>query len=122
MTEGSIAIDDDLTTPVFSPYSGRVIKLIAKLGDHVEPGAPLFEIQASEFVQAQNDLITALANLQTARSQFAQAQTNEKRARDLYLAQGGALKDWQQAQTDLIAAQNTVRSDEIALAAVRNRL
>jgi cobalt-zinc-cadmium efflux system membrane fusion protein len=67
-------------------------------------------------------LITALANLQTARSQLAQAQTNERRAHDLYLAQGGALKDWQQAQTDLITSQNTVRADEIALAAVRNRL
>ena len=33
VTEGNIAIDDDLTTPVFSPYSGRVIRLIAKLGD-----------------------------------------------------------------------------------------
>src|ERR1700730_18172999 len=122
VTEGSIAIDDDLTTPVFSQHSGRVIKLIAKLGDVVEAGAPLFAIQASEFVQAQNDLITALANLQTARSQLAQAQTNEKRAHELYLAQGGALKDWQQAQTDLATAQNTIRSDEIALAAVRNRL
>src|SRR5215470_9009218 len=30
ITEGSIAIDDDLTTPVFSPYSGRVAKLVAK--------------------------------------------------------------------------------------------
>jgi len=116
VTEGSIAIDDDLTTPVFSQHSGRVIKLIAKLGDRVEAGAPLFEIQATEFVQAQNDLITALANLQTARSQLAQAQTNERRAHDLYLAQGGALKDWQQAQTDLITSQNTVRADEIALA------
>jgi cobalt-zinc-cadmium efflux system membrane fusion protein len=122
VTEGSIAIDDDLTTPVFSQHSGRVIKLIVKLGDRVEAGAPLFEIQATEFVQAQNDLITALANLQTARSQLAQAQTNERRAHDLYLAQGGALKDWQQAQTDLITSQNTVRADEIALAAVRNRL
>jgi cobalt-zinc-cadmium efflux system membrane fusion protein len=122
VTEGNIAIDDDLTTPVFSPFSGRVIKLTAKLGDRVEPGAPLFEIQASEFIQAQNDLITALANLQTARSQLAQAQTNEKRAHELYLAQGGALKDWQQAQTDLVSAQNAVRSDEIALHAVRNRL
>src|SRR6516164_10998326 len=122
VTEGNIAIDDDLTTPVFSPYSGRVIKLIAKLGDHVEAGAPLFEIQASEFVQAQNDLITALANLQTARSQLAQTQTNEKRAHELYLAQGGALKDWQQAQTDLATAQNTVRADEIALHTVRRRL
>ena len=121
-TEGNIAIDDDLTTPVFSPYSGRVTKLIAKLGDHVEQGAPLFEIQASEFVQVQNDLVTALANLQTARSQLGQTQTNERRAHQLYLAQGGALKDWQQAQTDLVTAQNTVRSDETALHAVRRRL
>lgn len=73
VTEGNIAVDDDLTTPVFSQHSGWVIKLIAKLGDHVEAGAPLFEIQATEFVQAQNDLITALANLQTARSRLAQA-------------------------------------------------
>ncbi len=122
VTEGTIAIDDDLTTPVFSHYSGRVIKVIAMLGDIVEPGAPLFVIHASEFVQAQNDLITALANLQTARSQLTMAQTTEKRTHELFLAQGGALKDWQQAQTDLITAQNTVRSDEIALHAVRSRL
>jgi len=122
MTEGTIAVDDDLTTPVFSHYSGRVIKVVGMLGDVVEPGAPLFVIHASEFVQAQNDLITALANLQTARSQLTMAQTTEKRTHELYLAQGGSLKDWQQAQTDLITAQNTVRSDEIALHAVRSRL
>ena len=51
VTEGNIALDDDLTTPVFSPYSGRVVRLIAKLGDHVERGAPLFAVEASEFVQ-----------------------------------------------------------------------
>jgi cobalt-zinc-cadmium efflux system membrane fusion protein len=122
VTEGTIAVDDDLTTPVYSHYSGRVIKVIAMLGNIVEPGAPLFVIHASEFVQAQNDLITALANLQSARSQLKMAQTNEKRTHELYLAQGGSLKDWQQAQTDLITVQNTVRSDEIGLHAVRNRL
>jgi membrane fusion protein, heavy metal efflux system len=122
MTEGTIAVDDDLTTPVFSHYSGRVIKVIAMLGDVVEPGAPLFVIHASEFVQAQNDLITALANLQSSRSQLKMAQTTEKRTHELYLAQGGALKEWQQAQTDLITAENTVRANEIALHAVRSRL
>jgi cobalt-zinc-cadmium efflux system membrane fusion protein len=122
VTEGNIAVDEDLTTQVFSHYSGRVIKVIAMLGDAVKPGDPLFVIHASEFVQAQNDLITAVANLQSARSQFAMVQTTEKRTHELYLAQGGALKDWQQAQTDLITAQNTVRADEIALHAVRSRL
>jgi cobalt-zinc-cadmium efflux system membrane fusion protein len=122
VTEGSIAIDDDLTTPVFSPYSGRVVRLIAGWGDHVNKGAPLFAVEASEYVQAVNDLITAVAAAKTARSQVAQAQINERRAHDLYLAKGGALKDWQQSQTDLRAAQNAADTTEIALAAVRNRM
>src|SRR5580692_9156431 len=73
VTEGSIASDDDLTTPVFSPYSGRVVRLIAGWGDHVGKGAPLFAVEASEYVQAVNDLITAVAAARTARSQLAQA-------------------------------------------------
>lgn len=122
VTEGNIALDDDLNTPVFSPYSGRVIRLIAKLGDKVERGAPLFALEATEFVQAANDLITAASAQKTARVQLTQAEINEKRTHELYLARGGALKDWQQSQTDLAAAQNTLRSSEIAFAAVRNRL
>jgi cobalt-zinc-cadmium efflux system membrane fusion protein len=121
VTDGNIALDDDLNTPVFSPYSGRVTQLIAKLGDKVETGAPLFAVEATEFVQAANDLITAVGAFKTARSQLAQAEINEKRAHELYLAKGGALKDWQQSQTDLTTAQNGARSAEIALAAVRNR-
>jgi cobalt-zinc-cadmium efflux system membrane fusion protein len=122
LTEGNIAIDDDLTTPVFSPYSGRVTRLIARLGDTVERGAPLFEIQATEFVQAANTLITAVAALKTSRSQLAQAEINEKRNHQLYLANGGALKDWQQSQTDLATAQNAALSADIALATARNQL
>jgi cobalt-zinc-cadmium efflux system membrane fusion protein len=122
VTEGNIALDDDLNTPVFSPYSGRVTRLIAKLGDRVERGAPLFAVEATEFVQAANDLITAVSAQRTARVQLTQTEINERRAHELYLAKGGALKDWQQSQTDLAAAQNALRSSEIALTAVRNRL
>jgi len=122
VTDGNIAIDDELTTPVFSPYSGHVTKLIAKLGDAVRRGDPLMAVEASEFVQGQNDLIAAVAALSTARSQLALAQNNEQRLHDLYLAKGGALKDWQQSQADLITAQGGLRTAEIALAAVRNRL
>lgn len=121
-TDGLIAIDDDLTTPVYSPYSGRVTKLFAKAGDDVIQGAPLFTVQATEFVQAQNDLISAAATLRTARAQLNLVQTNEKRQHELYLGQGAALKDWQQSQVDLANAQGGLASAQIALAAVRNRL
>jgi cobalt-zinc-cadmium efflux system membrane fusion protein len=122
LTEGSIAVDDDLTTPVFSPYSGRVVRLMATWGDTVQRGAALFAVEASEYVQAVNDLVAAVAALKTATAAQAQARVNEKRAHDLYLSNGGALKDWQQSQTDLGAAQNAATAAEIALSAVRDRL
>jgi cobalt-zinc-cadmium efflux system membrane fusion protein len=121
-TDGRIAINEDTTTPVFSPYSGRVTRLIAKPGDSVERGAPLFAIDASEFVQGQNDLVTAVAGVDKASSRLALAQTVEKRQRDLLAIRGGALKDLEQAQSDLVSAQGDLRSAEIALAAARNRL
>lgn len=121
-TDGKIAINDDTTTPVFSPYSGRVSKLIAKPGDHVERGAPLFAIEASEFVQGQNDLVTAVAGVDKAKSRLQLAQQVEKRQRELLAIRGGALKDLEQAQSDLVNAQGDMRSAEIALAAARNRL
>jgi cobalt-zinc-cadmium efflux system membrane fusion protein len=121
-TEGKIANDDDATTPVFSPYSGRVTKLFARAGDTVKQGAPLIALVASEFVQGQNDLISAVATLNTARAQLDLARTNEKRQHELYDAKGGALKDWQQSKVDLATAEGSFRSGEIALAAVRNRL
>jgi len=121
-TDGKIAINEDTTTPVFSPYSGRVTRLVAKPGDQVERGAPLFAIDASEFVQGQNDLVTAVAGVEKARARLALAQTVEKRQRDLLAIRGGALKDLEQAQSDLVSAQGDLRSAEIALAAARNRL
>lgn len=121
-TEGKIANDDDATTPVFSPYSGRVTKLFTKAGDEVAQGTSLFAVDASEFVQAQNDLISAVCTLNTARAQLDLAQTNEKRQHTLYDAKGGALKDWQQSKVDLATAEGNFRSAEIALGAVRNRL
>jgi cobalt-zinc-cadmium efflux system membrane fusion protein len=122
VTEGKIALNDDTTTPVFSPYSGRVTKLLAKAGDVVTQGQPLFVVAASEFVQGQNDLIAALQGLNTARAQLRLATTNEKRQHDLYEAKGGSLKDWQQSQADLETARSNERTAEIALTAVRNRL
>jgi cobalt-zinc-cadmium efflux system membrane fusion protein len=121
-TDGKIAINDDTTTPVYSPFSGRVSRLIAKPGDHVERGQPLFAIEASEFVQGQNDLVTAVAGVDKAKSRLALAQQVEKRQKELLAIRGGALKDLEQAQSDLVNAQGDMRAAEIALAASRNRL
>ena len=108
LTEGKIAVNGDRATPVFSPYSGRVTRVIAGLGDTVKAGAPLATLEASEFVQAQNDLRLAASQIKLAR-------INETRKHALYDAKGGSLQDWQSAQADLTSA-------ETALTSVRNRL
>ena len=122
VTDGKIAVDEDHSTPIFSPYSGRVVKILAKPGDSVTRGQLLFTLEATDMVQAQNDFITAVAGVETARSQLKLSEINEKRQHDLYDGKAVPLKDWQQAQNDLIASQSNMRSAEIALEAVRNRL
>jgi cobalt-zinc-cadmium efflux system membrane fusion protein len=122
VTDGKIAVNSNTTTPVFSPFSGRVTKITANLGDNIARGAPMLAVEATEFIQAQNDLIAAIAALDTAKAQLTQAELIEKRKHAMYEAKGGSLQDWQQAQSDLVAAQSGNRSAEIALAAVRNRL
>src|SRR5260370_22675645 len=103
-TDGKIAINEDTTTPVFSPFSGRVSKLIARPGDFVERGAPLFAIEASEFVQGHNDLITAVAGVEKARSRLVLAPTAEKRQRALRAIRGGPLNDLWDAETGVWGA------------------
>ncbi len=122
VTEGKIAVDEDRSTPVFSPYAGRVTKLLARPGDSVTQGQPLFVIEAADTVQAQNDFITAATGLNKARSALDLAQLQHKRAKDLFEGKAVPLKDFQQADATLIQAQNDLRSTETALEAARNKL
>ena len=122
VTEGKIAVDEDRSTPVFSPYAGRVTRLLARPGDRVTQGQPLFVIEAADNVQSQNDFIAASTSMNKAKSQLDLAQIQDKRARDLYEGKAIPLKDSQQAQAALVTAQNDMRSAETALGAARNRL
>ena len=122
VTEGKIAVDEDRSTPIFSPYAGRVIKLFVKPGDTVTVGQPLFTVQAADMVQAQNDFISAATALNKARSAQNLAQIIDKRQRLLYEGKAVPLKEVQNARAALDAAENDVRSAEVALEATRNRL
>src|ERR1700716_2111396 len=122
VTEGKVAAGEDRSTPVFSPYAGRVTKLLARPGDRVVQGQPLFVIEAADTVQAQNDFIAAMTGLNKARSALDLAQLQHKRAKDLFEGKAVPLKDYQQAEATLIQAQNDLRSGETALEAARNKL
>jgi cobalt-zinc-cadmium efflux system membrane fusion protein len=108
VADGQIAVNADTTTQVFSPYSGRVVRVLAGIGDRVRSGAPLVSLDASENLDAQSALITALSQARLAR-------LNETRRHAAYDSHGGSLQDWQQAQADLTTA-------EANLSAARGRL
>ena len=122
ITEGKVAVDEDRSTPVFSPYAGRVTKLLARPGDSVTQGQPLFVIEAADTVQAQNDFIAAVTGLNKAKSALDLAQLQDTRAKDLFEGKAVPLKDYQQSQATLIQAQNDMRSAQTALDAARSRL
>lgn len=103
VTDGRIALNGDTTTQVFSPYSGRVVRVMASPGEYVKQGAPLLRIEATEFVQAQSDLLNTAATLKLAR-------INEERKHAAYDGKGGSQQDWQQAQVDRAAAENAYAS------------
>jgi cobalt-zinc-cadmium efflux system membrane fusion protein len=122
VTEGKVAVDEDRSTPVFSPYAGRITKLLARPGDNVKQGQPLFVIEAADTVQAQNDFITAITSLNKAKSALDLAEIQDKRAKDLFEGKAIPLKDFQQAEATFVQAQNDMRSAQTALEAARNKL
>jgi len=122
VTEGKIAIEEDRSTPVFSPYTGRVTKLLVRPGDNVVKGQPLFVIEAADTVQAQNDYIAAMTSLNKAQSAVDLAKIQDTRAKDLFEGKAVPLKDYQQSQATLIQAQNDLRSSQTALEASTTKL
>jgi cobalt-zinc-cadmium efflux system membrane fusion protein len=121
-TEGKIAVNEDHSTPIFSPYAGRVSTLTVKAGDHVDRGQLLFVIEATDAVQALNDFAAASAAVNKARSALNFAKISAKRSSDLYDGKAVPLKDVQNAQASLVSAENDARAADTALEAARNRL
>ena len=120
---GKIAFNEEFITPVFSPYAGRVTRVIAKPGDVVKSTSPLLELYTPDLMQAQSDLIgNTTATLAKAKNALSLARRNEERQHQLYLEKAAALKDWQQAQADVTNAESDVRAAEAALLAARDKL
>jgi cobalt-zinc-cadmium efflux system membrane fusion protein len=119
---GQIAFNDHTVTPVLAPFSGRITRLIAKIGDQVTRGTPLFEIDSPEIVQAQNELIAASQALEKSKAQLALAKTTLDRAKELFAARAGAKRDLDQAENNYANAGYDMHAAQGNLTAVRNRL
>ncbi|NYD92258.1 cobalt-zinc-cadmium efflux system membrane fusion protein [Sphingomonas melonis] len=122
LASGAITVDGDHSTPVLMPYTGQVVRVLVDAGQRVTQGQPLLLVRTSDFVDARNALFAAHAAYQNAQAQLATATRTAERQKLIYETAGGAQKDYQQAQTDLAAAQATARTAAAALGAARDKL
>jgi membrane fusion protein, heavy metal efflux system len=119
---GQIAFNEDASTMVLAPYSGRVTRVIAKVGDVLKRGDALFEIESPEVVQTQLDLIAAVQVLEKSKSQFALAKRALDRATSLFANKITPEREVEKANNDYAAAESDLRTAEGAVSAARNRL
>lgn len=94
---GRLTWDEERTVRVFTPFAGRVTRIVANLGQQVEMGQALAELTSPDFGQAQADARKAEADLATKMSQLG-------RVKELAAAGVVAAKDLQQAEADQKAA------------------
>ncbi len=88
-----VAYDDNYTARVFSPISGRVVKIAADTGQHVKAGEPLLWIDSPDYAAGASDSLKADADLARKKKAF-------DRAKQLFDIQALALKDLESAEAD----------------------
>jgi cobalt-zinc-cadmium efflux system membrane fusion protein len=91
VSSARIAFDESRVAHVWSPVTGRVTRILVDLGQQVKKGQPLAVITTP-------DLGNALADLEKARVQVAQAGKELQRQKELFAAHAGSQRDLENAQ------------------------
>lgn len=119
---GKVGFNEDRQTPVFTPYAGRVIEVLANKGDLVKAGQPLLIVESPELVSVENDLASARTEQDKAKIALDTAMKNADRSRALLAREAIAAKDVQLAEADLARAREDQRRADAAVALYENRL
>jgi len=119
---GQIAFNEDVSTTVLTPFSGRVTRVLASVGDTIKRGEPLFEIDSPEVAQAQAELLSALNGSLKAKSQLDFAKQVFDRQTGLFSDRATSQREVDQARNDYAAAESDFKTAESMLNAARNKL
>lgn len=95
---GRLVWDEERTVRLYPPFAGRVARILVKPGDVVRAGQPLALLFSPDFGQAQ-------AEARKAQTDFALAQKNLERLRDLNAAGVAARKELNGAEADYARAE-----------------
>ena len=107
---GRLVWDENRTVRLYPAFAGRVLQILVKSGEHVSKGQALAKLASPDFGQAQ-------ADARRAQSDFALAEKNLTRLRELHAAGVSSRKDLATAEADYSRADA-----ELARAAAKVKL
>lgn len=105
---GEVAINEDAVTHVAPRISGIISKVHRNLGDHIQSGAPLLELDSIELAAVKSDYLAALSRIELAR------QTLERE--EMLLEKGIS------AEQDYLAASQACDAELITRRAIEQQL
>jgi len=92
-TSGKVQFNEDALVRVHSPVTGRVVEVMAKPGDAVEPGRPLLTLDSPDLGLAKSDYAKAVTDTERAEKALALA-------KELYEVKAIPQKDIREAESD----------------------
>lgn len=116
-TTGEIIAGADVN--VMPKVSGRVQKVMVKVGDEVHQGQVLLQLEGNDarnaLDQTEASLELALANLEQSQQGLKDAQINYERNKELFDAQAISKAAFEQAESGLVTAKTNVKVSEAQL-------
>jgi cobalt-zinc-cadmium efflux system membrane fusion protein len=107
LTSGRVALDDLRSGHVFSPVTGRVVKIDAQLGQRVKKGDPLATLESPDIGNTVSDVHKAEADLIAAQHDY-------ERKKELFEQKAGSA-------ADLEAAEDSYRKAKAELERARQK-
>jgi cobalt-zinc-cadmium efflux system membrane fusion protein len=109
---GKMAYGEDRYSKISSPLQGRVVEVLAHLGDRVKAGAVLLVVDSPDIAQAYSEYVKEDSDLQY-------ATRSAELAKDLYSNKALPLKDLKQAENELVKARAEFRRAKERLMSLR---
>jgi len=104
------------------PVPGRIVRVMAKLGDFVDKGQPLFTVESALIAEAESGYVQSQAAVRQAELAVAKAEADLSRVNDLYEHQAVAQKDAFAAKTAEAVTRSSLEQAQTAREQARRRL
>jgi cobalt-zinc-cadmium efflux system membrane fusion protein len=119
---GRVGVNPNRVSRVLPPVQGRVLEVMAKLGDFVEQGQPLLSLDSPDADAAISTYLQAEATERQVKVALTKAEADFRRTGDLYEHKAVAEKDVLGAQNDLAQAKANAETSRAASEQARRKL